>query len=436
MATKYGTSAPEAILGTVRDDHIFGLLGRDTLYGLGGDDTLDGGGHRDVLNGGLGFDLVTYATSAASIFADLRSGIARTPGKPWTVDRLVGVEAVEGGSAADHLIGDSGANILIGNGGHDELFGGVGADTLIGGAGKDTLAGGSGPDRLQGGMGDDFLNGGSGNNTLLGGHGNDTLLGGYGDDNRGDSVSDGRNILNGGSGVDTAQLDAEGSLRVNLHDGAVWVGDELRGQLISIERISTGWGDDTVIGSSGADDINVFHGANVVYAGAGDDTIQGGSYDGEGELLNGGAGNDLIYGGGIDDVNAPTHRTFAGGSGDDTIYSRWESLGTTMSGGSGADTFAFGYDEDLPTRYTTTIITDFTAGETIDFWFRAELSFVGEVTDPSDLGVGELGYMRDGDDTHVFIMHEDHGYDVPQLYSDITLRGYQGLLSAADFGLG
>lgn len=410
MATRYGTDRDSVVLGTARDDDLFGLRGGDTLFGLGGDDTLHGGRHSDVLNGGPGFDVASYVANTTPVFADLRSGIVRFPDTSWGKERLTGIEAIEGGSADDRLFGDGHANALFGHGGHDTLFGGVGADTLLGGTGNDSL------------------DGGTGNNTLLGGHGDDYLK---------LSVSDGRNVLNGGVGHDAAVLLGNSNLWVNLNRGAVSLADEPRTQLLSIERLLTGSGADTVIGTAGADDISVGDGANVVYAGAGDDLIFGGS-QGDGELLNGGVGNDTIYGGGQSSGEAdvwpyyrsPAQETLAGGAGDDYINCGWGSQ-LTASGGPGADTFSFGDDDDFPWWFTTATITDFEISDRISWWFSDDLapySYMGEVDDPSDLDIGEIGYLRDGDDTHLLIRHGYYVLDLPQLYSDITLRGYQGPL--------
>jgi len=88
------------------------------------------------------------------------------------------------------LDGGAGNDSLTGNAGDDVLRGGDGFDTLIGLAGRDALAGNAGNDQLFGGLGLDFLDGGD----------NDDFIDAT-DSAAGDTVI-------GGSGSDTARVDA------------------------------------------------------------------------------------------------------------------------------------------------------------------------------------------------------------------------------------
>jgi Ca2+-binding RTX toxin-like protein len=99
-----------------------------------------------------------------------------------TVDKILNVENVIGGSAGDKLGGNGLANFLAGNAGDDILKGGGGDDVLDGGEGNDTLEGGAGNDHLVGGPGDDILKGGAGDDVIRGGEGADLLTGGAGFD--------------------------------------------------------------------------------------------------------------------------------------------------------------------------------------------------------------------------------------------------------------
>jgi Tol biopolymer transport system component len=101
------------------------------------------------------------------------------------------------GPAGCTLWGTSGNDLLVGTDGHDVICGLGGDDTLIGLAGYDTLAGGDGNDYLAGGLGSDRLIGGPGDDTL------DARDGGSPD------------LVQGGSGVDTAYVDG----RVDLVQG-------------------------------------------------------------------------------------------------------------------------------------------------------------------------------------------------------------------------
>ena len=165
--------------------------------------------------------------------------------------------------------------------------------------------------------------------------------------------TDGRDILDGGSGDD------------NLDGGG------------GIDALFGGSGDDTLTGGGAIDFLLGGDGADTIYGGEGGDWIRGGSgadtiYGGEGgDTILGDDGNDTIYGGEGDD-------TIIDGGGDDTL-----------TGGTGEDTFGF-----LPGHGNDTI-TDFdTANDQIDLsqftmaitW--AQLSAkITTVTDPDDVNV-------------------------------------------------
>jgi Ca2+-binding RTX toxin-like protein len=89
---------------------------------------------------------------------------------------------------------------VLGLDGNDKITVGKGVIGVIvdGGAGNDTITGGSGNDSLAGGAGDDSITGGSGFDTLRGGAGNDRLF-------SRDGFPD---IVDGGSGSDSAQVDS------------------------------------------------------------------------------------------------------------------------------------------------------------------------------------------------------------------------------------
>lgn len=84
--------------------------------------------------------------------------------------------------------GTSGNDILIGTNGNDIICGLSGDDHLMGLGGDDVLEGDAGNDHLAGGLGYDILNGGLGNDVL-------------------DARDGGRDVLDGGPGVDTATVD-------------------------------------------------------------------------------------------------------------------------------------------------------------------------------------------------------------------------------------
>lgn len=186
-------------------------LENEAAFGTDGDDLFEGNSGTDVFFGGAGADVI--------------SG--------WNGD--------------DRLHGEDGADTIYGNGGNDEIHGGVDADRLRGGDGADLLYGGTGADNLDGQAGDDILFGGDGSDRLFGGDGNDVL----------DA---------GGAEVETvteAMSDPGATTTAALSSADWWL--DVSG-LYDTNYLDGGAGDDTLIGSKGADEF-VFSG--------GHDTIEG-----------------------------------------------------------------------------------------------------------------------------------------------------------------
>jgi len=152
-----GTATGTSLSGTNFRDNIFGLGGNDTLTGSNGDDRLVGGTGADSLNGGSGVDIASYHDASQRVRVDLGVATGQTgmAGGEEVGDILVGIEALEGSTYADTLIGNAESNDLYGLGGNDSLTGKDGYDRLFGGSGADTLDGGIGADFLSGGAGAD-----------------------------------------------------------------------------------------------------------------------------------------------------------------------------------------------------------------------------------------------------------------------------------------
>jgi len=136
-----GVPTADTLSGGEGADVLIGQELDDTLLGGTGADLLVGGSGNDSLDGGDGIDSADYATDGGSgpVAVDLNGGLA-TDSFGGT-DTLVNIEAVNGGSGDDNLIGNAQENILSGNAGNDTFVGGdaVGVDVITGGAGIDTL---------------------------------------------------------------------------------------------------------------------------------------------------------------------------------------------------------------------------------------------------------------------------------------------------------
>ncbi len=232
-----------------------------------------------------------------------------------------------GALPAARLFGGAGNDVLRGGSGNDMLFGQNGNDTLLGQGGFDFLFGGEGNDTLTGGDADDQVFGQAGNDRMIWNPGDDTDLfeGGSGDDTA---------EVNGGNAAETFTVTANGArVRFDRTDPAPFSidigttenlvlnmngGDDrfsATGDLASLIKLTVdgGAGNDTILGSNGADLLlggadNDFidgqQGNDVARLGTGNDVFQWDPGDGsdivEGEdgsdtlLFNGSAGNETF----------------------------------------------------------------------------------------------------------------------------------------------
>jgi len=241
----------DVLIGGGGNDRLIGENGADTLQGENGNDTLDGGSGNDLLHGGAHVDTALFLGSTRATVNLNKTGNQNT-GRG--IDKLVGIENVTSGDGSDILIGNGVANTLTANDGNDKLVGGGSNDKLFGGNDNDTLDGGGGNDRL-----------------------------------------------NGGANVDTALFFGSGNVTVNLNK----TGNQNTGrgidQLVGIENLSSGSGNDMLVGN---DKGNVFQsdgGNDTLFGEGGNDRLVG---EGGGDLLVGGRGNDQIIGGSGTDMAA------------------------------------------------------------------------------------------------------------------------------------
>ncbi len=168
---------------------------------------------------------------------------------------------------------------LEGTSGADTLTGGVGGDVLTGLDGADRLNGGLGADTLDGGAGDDTLDGGSGVNVVYGGDGNDLIsLLQVGGGQYFGDGGDDRIFIGGGTA-------AGGSFLIDGGDGQ----DQLTfdGAFPATQSV-------TMLGGAGDDELSVFSAVEgVIDAGAGNDQVVVSGALGHVEVALG-AGADLL----------------------------------------------------------------------------------------------------------------------------------------------
>lgn len=321
------------------DGRIDGGTGNDTIFGGRGSDTF-------VLSEGFGNDVTTGGEDAGDTDVDVLDASGLTSGGV-TVSMSSGEDGLltQGSNSVlfseiEQILFTDQGDVFDGN----AVATGFVVDT---GAGNDTLTDGAGNDWLAGGAGDDILQAGTGSDTLSGGDGNDLLIRG------GTDANDVLNVLNGGAGDDTIQLQdginvndqidgGDGidtlevlpgdnrNLTVNMGVGNVVDGTIGTQEFINIENITTGGGNDTIYGGVGN---------NVLDGGAGNDLIVGG---GGADWIIGGTGNDVLVGGNngnslpaSGDQAATGNDTLDGGAGNDTLF-----------GNTGSDTLLGGADND------------------------------------------------------------------------------------------
>ena len=266
-----------------------------------------------------GTDTIDWSNQSLAAKINLTSGVWSELGPsyyskwPTTEDRTLMIaentviENAIGGSAADTIIGNTAANVLTGGGGSDTLTGGSGNDRFV-------FASGFGSDTIS-----DFTAGDGSDDTLdFSAYGYTT----YAQIQTNISMADvgGNAVLTLGSdtitltGVSVSSLDVDDFYNVVAGPTA---------------------GDDTLVGTSGADNIDGLAGNDAISGNGGNDFLRGGAGD---DTISGNTGNDSLYGDAGSDI-------LNGGTGDDSL-----------SGGAGRDTFTFS------ASFGSDTINDFTVG--------------------------------------------------------------------------
>jgi Ca2+-binding RTX toxin-like protein len=382
----------EQLIGSDYADTLTGNAGGNVLAAGAGNDTLEGGAGTDTLSGGIGADTMTGGDGDDRYYVDQAGdGVSETNASAtggtdttysslsaYTLTANVEYGVIQSSSAADltgnilanRLYAGSGDNVLDGAGGTDRVLyalatagvtvslassgaqntGGSGLDTLvsieqlIGSDYADTLTGNAGANVLGGGAGDDTLNGGAGTDTLSGGTGADTMTGGDGDDRYyvdqvGDGVSETNAVIATG-GTDTVYSTlAAYTLTSHVEYGIVQASGaaDLTGNALA-NRLYAGRGDNVLDGAGGTDRVLyslASAGVTVSLAASGAQNTGGSGWDtlisieqligsDYADTLTGNAGGNVLAGGAGND-------TLEGGAGNDIL-----------TGSTGADRFLFG----------------------------------------------------------------------------------------------
>ncbi len=411
-----GGEHDDRMAGAGGDDDLQGRGGADVLDGGAGADHLSGGagpdfvvaeaGHADRLDAGGddGDGCALTNPNGQGVAVSLDGIVNDGPRTETRLGDVRGCQRLTGTDGPDILVGTSGddilnadqydestdlrADVVQGLGGHDEINNPAGAAILEGGPGDDRFLTGTGDDDVRGGTGVDTvqyegwttgrpsivadLDGASRDDgraaigehdtlgadleNLFGKDGDDVLIG-----NAADNVLEGRGGLDdydGKGGRDQAVLSWSRAMEVRLDLDLAFSKryDDLpdaETDLISIEDVVGGSGDDLIVGTDGEHNrISGGQGNDVIDGGTGPDVIDGGdgwadavSYEERTEPVTvdlstsgpiagaAGEGDTLSF---VEDV--------FGGAGADTLIgdARWNLL----SGGPGADTLNPGEGED------------------------------------------------------------------------------------------
>ncbi|MCV3769038.1 calcium-binding protein [Rhizobium sp. TRM95796] len=274
-----GNDGADALNGLGGNDWLYGGAGRDNLKGGDGDDHLYAGhmsieADRDVLDAGAGNDDI-YINSG-----DQAAGGAGS-------DRLhLDVSALNVGVSFTLTSGTVKVNASTTVSGMEALdfFGTSGADSVTAAAGSDTLRGNVGNDELKGMAGADVLYDGAGDDKLYGGDGDDQLV---------RNEFTGKDLFDGGAGLDTLAFNFYGdsSVKLDLADNAENDGLAKGLTVRNVERVTGTDKDDDIRGANGGEHLDGGSGDDVLFGRGGNDTLVGGL---DGDLLSGGSGKDVF----------------------------------------------------------------------------------------------------------------------------------------------
>jgi Ca2+-binding RTX toxin-like protein len=357
------------ITGNVGNNNLSGLNGNDSIFGGQGNDTLKGGSGNDTMFGNEGDDAY-IVFDALDVASEATNGITDEGGTD-TVEAFVSysLNGTDGRQFIENPTLTTGGNAVDGTGN--------GLDNII--------TGNEAGNRLEGLGGNDTLLGGIGNDTLIGGAGLDRLFAGANDDDFGVITSEGavegsQDSIDGGTGIDSVEFASGAGVNagVDLVFGEYSLdGFGTFGTISGIERVTTGSGDDGVVGNldttfvdlgAGSDTVALATLTTTARGGEGDDTLtllslgsavtfnlstatlqtgfenlflttfdDTGTGTEAGNLLAGGSGNDTLFGlGGADRLFGGFYNDeLYGGAGNDTL-----------DGGTGFDRLFGGADED------------------------------------------------------------------------------------------
>uniref|UniRef100_UPI0039BD16FD Ig-like domain-containing protein n=1 Tax=Limnohabitans sp. TaxID=1907725 RepID=UPI0039BD16FD len=219
-------------------EEFTGSYYNDTFLGNAADQTFNGSKGNDTMDGGAGYDEVGFNNDDAGVTVRLGGWVGTTGNLPadytgsardgWgNIDVFKNIEGVEGSAFNDTITGDANNNRLDGRGGADAIDGGAGVDWV---------------------------------------EYNQAMVGISVDLSRGLALDDGQGI---GLAAQSAAVEQD--------------------TLTNIENVLGGYGNDSIVGSSVANELDGAAGNDTLNGGDGNDTLTGGSGN---DSIDGGAGSD------------------------------------------------------------------------------------------------------------------------------------------------
>ncbi|GGL78806.1 hypothetical protein [Wenxinia marina] len=409
----YGGDGADRLEGGSSADDLYGGSGNDRFYGGSGTDTFYGGDNDDrfyytasdgvigteSLAGGNGYDQILVSTAGMVDLRDINVSsieeiVFNSPSSQTillsnkeldTTSEFASDLVIDGALAGVDVLtiqmsSSYGRTIDLSNFVFEDWTDSQDTTSVLGSTGNDTITGSAFGDILAGAGDADEIYGGDGGDTLQGGAGDDSVYGGLGDDIIRQNNQNTAETIDGGSGTDTLDLAAStvgwdvgytsdlvvasrdgGSTTLALSGIEILLGsdhDDLISefpQVLNLNRIEAGAGDDIVRGGADA-------GSDTLYGGAGTDTYEN-TFSGyvtdlatgtwyytgnpvpaeqslfEFENATGTTGNDTLIGDGGANVltGGGGSDSVSGGGGADTLVQSMSGT-STFNGGGGTDT--------------------------------------------------------------------------------------------------
>jgi Ca2+-binding RTX toxin-like protein len=362
------------LTGSAYADNLTGTSGANVIMGLAGDDTIIATAGADTIDGGAGTDTLNYQPLDHTLTVNMAGGGAGTV-RDWDIGStqvFSNIEYIKAGAGVDtvsyqHLNADSGVTLDLGS---VDANGYAAASYTLGGHGvTDHFAG---FEMIIGSAQSDSITGDSGNNVIEGFGGND--------------------ILHGGGGTDTISFE-------HASQGVIFDLTFTVAQTVAIGYAVMQDGFASVAGSAYADHLAGDDNANVINAGAGNDTVFASLGN---DTLSGSDGTDIVsfanlqhavmanYGGG--------HATVFSADGN-TSYSQVLEGFEGMIGTAYADTLIGGSSGSITAGAGDDTIVAGAGAHTVDGGAGTDLFTVSNFNNMTvDVTAHGTGTMSDGDD--------------------------------------